>query len=72
MLTNNIEIDVKTRCIESTRTQAQIAEDIGTSPAYVNRIVKNREPIVNRTFLAMMEDLGYDVKLTYVKRRKHC
>ena len=69
MLKNNIEIDVKTKCIEESRTQAQVAESIGTSASYVNKIVRNKEQIVNKTFLAMMEDLGYDVQLTYVKRK---
>ena len=68
MQKNNMEIDVKTKCIEESRTQAQVAESIGTSPSYVNKIVRNKEQIVNKTFLAMMEDLGYDVQLTYVKR----
>ena len=68
MLKNNIEIDVKTKCIEEGRTQAQVADRIGTSPPYVNKIVRNKEQIVNKTFLAMMEELGYDVQLTYVKR----
>ena len=68
MLKNNIEIDVKTKCIEEGRTQAQVADSIGTSQSYVNKIVRNKEQIVNKTFLAMMEELGYDVQLTYVKR----
>ena len=68
MLKNNIEIDVKTKCIEESRTQAQVAESIGTSPSYVNKIVRNKEQIVNKTFLAMMENLGYDVQLNYVNR----
>ena len=68
MQKNNMEIDVKTKCIEESRTQAQVAESIGTSPSYVNKTVRNKEQIVNKTFLAMMEDLGYDVQLTYVKR----
>jgi hypothetical protein len=37
-------------------------------PSYVNRITKNREQIVNKTFISMMESLGYDVLITYVKR----
>ena len=68
MLKNNIEIDVKTKCIEEGRTQAQVADSIGTSSSYVNKIVRNKEQIVKKTFLAMMEELGYDVQLTYVKR----
>ena len=68
MLKNNIEMDVKMRCIEKSTTQAKIAENIGTSPSYVNKIVRSKEQIMNKTFLAMMEDLGFDVELHYVKR----
>ena len=70
MLKNNIEMDVKMRCIEKSTTQAKIAENIGTSPSYVNRIVRSKEQIMNKTFLAMMEDLGFDVELHYVEREK--
>lgn len=68
MLKNNIEMDIKVKCIEESKTQARIAEGVGTSPAYINKIVRNREPVVNKTFLAIMEELGYDVRLTYEKR----
>ena len=70
MLKNSIELDVKTRCIEQDRTQAEIAHTLGISPAYISRIVNSREQIVNKVFLAMMEELGYDVRLTYEKRKK--
>jgi hypothetical protein len=36
---------------------------LGVKPACVNRFVKNTEQTVNRIFLAMTEDLGYDVQL---------
>ena len=68
MLKNNIEMDVKMRCIEKATTQAKIAENIGTSPSYVNKIVRSKEQIINKTFLAMMEDLGFDVELHYIER----
>lgn len=35
---------------------------------YVNRITRGREQLVNKTFLKMMEELGYDVELTYKKK----
>ena len=72
MLKNNIEMDVKMRCIEKSTTQAKIAENIGTSPSYVNKIVRSKEQIMNKTFLAMMEVLGFDVELHYVEREKQC
>jgi len=34
----------------------------------VNRITKGREQIVNKTFVKMLDELGYDVKLTYKKK----
>lgn len=70
MLRNNIEIDVKVKCVEKQTTQAELAEKIGTSPSYVNRLIKSPEKIVNKTFVQMMEQLGYDIELTYVKKTK--
>ena len=35
---------------------------------YENRITKGREQIVNKTFVKMMDELGYDVELTYIKK----
>ena len=40
MLKNNIEVDVKVKCIEAKNTQAKLAEDVGTTPSYVNRLIK--------------------------------
>jgi len=68
MVRNNIEVDVKVKCIENETTQSQIAEDIGTTKSYVNRIIKKEDSIVNRTFVRMMEALGYDIELHYIKR----
>ena len=68
MVKNNIEVDVKVKCIENGTTQAQIAEDIQTTKSYVNRVIKKPNGVVNNTFTQMMEALGYDIELTYVKR----
>lgn len=68
MVKNNIELDVKVKCIENGTTQAQIAEDISTTKSYVNRIIKKQDGVVNKTFVQMLEALGYDIELTYIKR----
>lgn len=68
MIKNNIELDVKVKCIENGITQAQVAEKVGTSGPYVNRIIKKQDSVVNKTFVQMLEALGYDIELTYVKR----
>ncbi|MCB7374484.1 helix-turn-helix transcriptional regulator [Bariatricus massiliensis] len=56
------------KCIAGELTQAQLAEKIGTTGQYVNRIIKKKDGVVNKTFVQMLEALGYDVELTYVKR----
>ena len=68
MLQNNIEMDLKMRLIESGQTQKEIAEKLGVTLSYVNRIAKGREQIVNKTFVKMMDELGYDVELTYKRK----
>ena len=68
MLQNNIELDLKTRMIESGITQTEVAEKLGVTLSYVNRITKGREQIVNKTFVKMMDELGYDVEQTYKKK----
>ena len=42
-----------------------------TTKSYVNRIIKKQDGVVNKTFVQMMEALGYDIVLTYVKRDKN-
>ena len=68
MLQNNIEMNLKMRLIESGQTQKEIAEKLGVTLSYVNRITKGREQIVNKTFVKMMDELGYDAELTYKRK----
>lgn len=68
MVKNNIELDVKVKCLEAGMTQQQVGEAIDTTGQYVNRVLKKKEGIVNKTFVQMLEALGYDIELTYVKR----
>lgn len=70
MVKNNIELDVKVKCLKANMTQQQVGETIGTTGQYVNRVLKKKEGIVNKTFVQMLEALGYDIELTYVKREK--
>ena len=54
--------------IEDGITQTEVAEKLGVSLPYVNRIIRGREQIVNKTFVKMMDELGYDVELTYKRK----
>ena len=69
MLHNNVELDLKTLLIESTMTQTEVADKLGISLSYVNRIAKGHEQIVNKAFARIMDELGYDVELTYRKKQ---
>jgi hypothetical protein len=48
--------------------QLNLAEKIGTTGQYVNRIIKRKDGLLNKTFVEIMEALGYDIEFTYVKR----
>lgn len=68
MVRNNVEIDVKLKCMEQGLTQAMLAEEINTTKSYVNRVIKKPNGVVNNTFVKMMDALGYDIELHYVKK----
>ena len=70
MVKNNIEIDVKVKCMEEHKTQADIAKIVGTPASYVNKLIRRDEGVVNNTFVKMLEALGYDIELQYVKREE--
>lgn len=69
MVKNNIELDVKTKCIEQKTTQTQLAEDIHSTKSYVNRVIKNPKGVVNNTFVQIMDALGYDIEITYIMKQ---
>lgn len=80
MLTNNIGEDI-TKALnhyngerllnnEKAVTKAKIAEMAGTSPQYLNRMTANGTGVITKTFVKVMEELGYDVTLTYTPINK--
>lgn len=70
MVKNSIDVDVKIKCLEEGTTQAELAEKIGTSAPYVSRIINKPDGVVNKTFVQMLEGLGYDIRLVYEKREE--
>lgn len=69
MIKNNLEIDVKVKCLEEGVTQAQLARMVGTSALYVSRPINKKEGIINKVFVDMLDNLGYDIQLVYVKKK---
>ena len=70
MIRNNIEVDVKVKYIENETTQAQFAETIGTTGQYVNRIIKKKDGVVNKT-LKFQKAIGNYLEHASVNGRKH-
>ncbi len=70
MVKNDFDIDVKVKCLEERITQAQLAEMVGTSPSYISRLINKQTSIVNKVFVDMLEKLGYDIQITYVKKEE--
>ena len=70
MVLNNIEIDTKVKCLEAGVTQEQLGAKVGTTGQYVNHIIKKKDGLVNKTFVDMMEALGYDITITYTPRKQ--
>ena len=56
------------KCTEGSTTQAKVAEEVGTSASDVRRVSNDGDKVMNKTFVSIMEALGYDVELHYVKR----
>lgn len=45
MIKNNIELDVKVKCLEAGMTQEQVATKVGTTGQYVNRVIKKKRRV---------------------------
>ena len=72
MLRNNVEMDLMARFDEDQVTQTRVAERVGVSVPYVNRIIHGKEPIMNKTFVKILEaKLLYLIQTHYrVARQK--
>lgn len=42
MVKNNLEVDVKVKCIEADMTRAKLGEEVGTTGQYVDQPIKKR------------------------------
>lgn len=70
MLINNIKKDIKILCLENDKTQEQLAKDIGTTGQYLGRVIQKGDGVLNKTFLNMVDALGYDIEIKYIKREE--
>ena len=55
-------------CVMESVTQSQLAEMVGTSAPYISRLINKQDGIGNKTFVEMLDKLGYDIQITYVRK----
>lgn len=70
MLINNLEKDIKGKCLDIDITQAELAKRLDKSAQTINKIVKKGDGLINTTFIEIMEELGFDIELNYIERKK--
>lgn len=70
MLINNLEKDIKVKCLDIDITQAELAKRLDKSAQTINKIVKKGDGLINTTFIDIMEELGFDIELNYIERKK--
>ena len=68
MLINDTTKDFKKLLIDVGMNQTSLAEKVGTSKQYVNRLLNADKDVVNGMFLKLVEAMGYDIEVHYVKR----
>ena len=59
---------MKVKYIEQGKAQVKLAEEIHTTKAYVNHVIKKPDDVDNRIFVQMIGALGYGSEIAYVKR----
>ena len=67
MLINDTTKDFKMLCIQNDVTQKTAAERAGISINYLSQIIARNH--VDKMFVRLMEGLGYDIKIEYIKRQ---
>jgi len=67
MLINDTTKDFKMLCIQNDVTQKTVAERAEISINYLSQIIARNH--VDKMFVRLMEGLGYDIKIEYIKRQ---
>lgn len=68
MILNNFKNDIRVKCAESGETQTSVAYRLGTTGQYINKLTNGNVNMVNKMFVRMMEQLGYDIRIEYVRK----
>lgn len=67
MIKTNIQNEIKKLCIDEGTTLSELAEKCDTSKQYVSRLL-GKTGLVNPMLVKLVEELGYDMEIQFVKR----
>ena len=67
MLKTNIQNEVKKLCIDENITLTDLAVKSGTTKQYARRLL-TKSSLVNPMLVKLVETLGYDIEIKFVKR----
>lgn len=68
MLLNDTTKDVKKLMVEESTNQTEIAKKLNTRNQYINRVINTTTNPISKPFTAILEAIGYDIKIEYIKR----
>ncbi|MEG1726155.1 MAG: XRE family transcriptional regulator [Anaerovoracaceae bacterium] len=68
MLLNDTTKDVKKLMVEESTNQTEIAKKLNTRNQYINRVINTTTNPISKPFMAILEAIGYDIKIEYIKR----
>lgn len=67
MIKTNLQNEVKKLCIDENTTLTELADRADTTKQYVSRLLGN-DNLVNKMFIRLVEELGYDIEVRFIKR----
>ena len=66
MVKNDFVIDLKAIMRREGKTMESIGEELGLNKATISK--RARGKVINKGYVELMETLGYDIEVKYIKR----
>ena len=70
MLKTDVTLDIKKILLEENISQSEISREMSLSQQRINDIINGRGRFVNHKLIEIMEVVGYDIELNFVKRQE--
>ena len=68
MLLNDVSNEIKKLMIDDDVSQTELSNKMDYSVQYVSQLINGKNKFVNDKFIDIMNALGYDIRLEFVKQ----